>query len=563
MSAVIEAREPSSPYFFAGPPTLLKGFELFTAASGGVTKLRGLILAFAIQGRLVEQDEFDEPAFLLVQRAIAEKVQAAGKRLTRTTTKRDPNLLTLPENWCWSSLAEIGLINPRNESADDTLATFVQMSSVPIAIMERHKKESRLWRDIKSGFTHFAEGDVGLAKITPCFENGKSTVFRELANGIGAGTTELHIVRPLGGILPEYILIFLKSSGFLRKGEMMMTGSAGQKRVPRNYFDSTPFPLPPLAEQHRIVTRVEELMKLCDALEKNGRLADEQHARLTSTLFDALVASDSTQAVAENWQRVAENFDVLLDRPESINALEIAILRLAVCGRLVTQLADDESVEILLERIANGRSLAPGKLGEINEDSITDSMFDIPRSWTWARFDDVAKIASNLVQPAFHQSAWQIAPDCIEKGTGRLLSRRTVRESEVTSANHLFFPGQILYSKIRPSLSKAVIVDFSGLCSADMYPIEARIDTQFLLLVMLSQIFLDQVRQAENRVKMPKLNQESLNGFRIPLPPLAEQHRIVARVKELRQLCADLRQRLIEARQTQSRLADALVAEIA
>ena len=100
---------------------------------------------------------------------------------------------------------------------------------------------------------------------------------------IGAGTTELHVVRPLGGLLPEYILLFLKSSGLLRNGEAVMTGSAGQKRVPRTYFESTPCPLPPRAEQCRIVARVEELMKLCNALEESGRLADEQHGRLTAT----------------------------------------------------------------------------------------------------------------------------------------------------------------------------------------------------------------------------------------------------------------------------------------
>ncbi|MBL0171689.1 MAG: hypothetical protein IPP90_13375 [Gemmatimonadaceae bacterium] len=103
-------------------------------------------------------------------------------------------------------------------------------------------------------YTHFAEGDVALAKITPCFKNGKSTVFRNLTNGIGAGTTELHVVRPII-VVPEYVLAYLKSPSFVNEGIPRMTGTAGQKRVPSDYFANTPLPLPPLAEQHRIVTR--------------------------------------------------------------------------------------------------------------------------------------------------------------------------------------------------------------------------------------------------------------------------------------------------------------------
>lgn len=141
------------------------------------------------------------------------------------------------------------------------------------------------WKEIKSGFTQFAEGDVGVAKITPCFENGKSTVFQNLSNGIGAGTTELHIVRPLGGIQRRYVLLFLKTPAFLKEGEAVMTGSTGQKRLPRSYFECKLFPLPPLPEQSRIVARVTALRQLC--FELRQRLAERQLVQ--SRLAEALV----------------------------------------------------------------------------------------------------------------------------------------------------------------------------------------------------------------------------------------------------------------------------------
>jgi type I restriction enzyme S subunit len=322
-------------------------------------------------------------------------------------------------------------------------------------------------------------------------------------------------------------------------------------------------PLPPLAEQSRIVARVDELMRLCDALEAKGRLEAEQHARLLGTLLSTLTDSSTPEELAANWQRVADHFGLLLDRPEAVDALEQTILQLAVRGLLVPQVSSDQPASSLLEQIRiNGaqKKSKRGKVGAVASEVQPDEVpFEVPELWAWSRFGQVADIASDLVSPTGHGSEWQVAPDCIEKGTGQLLAKRTVADADVKSVNHRFHPGQIIYSKIRPSLSKAVIVDFAGLCSADMYPINSKISTQYLLLVILSRCFLDQVAAAENRVKMPKLNQEALTGFLVPVPPLAEQERIIARVTDLRRLCTDLRQCLSRSIGTQAALAEALI----
>jgi type I restriction enzyme S subunit len=218
-----------------------------------------------------------------------------------------------------------------------------------------------------------------------------------------------------------------------------------------------------------------------------------------------------------------------------------------VQGKLVPQEAGDEPASVLLQRILAENNKRDKTFSTPDEDEIP---FELPFSWEWSRFGTIANIASNLVSPTAFGSAWQVAPDCIEKGTGRLIYKRTVAEAEITSSNHRFVPGQILYSKIRPSLSKAVVVDFPGLCSADMYPIDSKLNTSFLHLYILSRPFLDQVVVAENRVKMPKLNQEALTSFVVPVPPLAEQSRIVTRVEELMHLCDALEhQRQLETAQ--------------
>lgn len=149
----------------------------------------------------------------------------------------------------------------------------------------------------------------------------------------------------------------------------------------------------------------------------------------------------------------------------------------------------------------------------------------IPEVWETNKFGRCVSVSSNLVNPDLYLDYPQIAPDNIEKGSARLLDNvRSVREVGVISWNHLFYEGQILYSKIRPMLNKLVIAPFDGLCSADMYPIETDNEKRFIVYLMLSDLFLAQVGLVTmNRVKMPKINQNELANIRIPVPPLNEQ----------------------------------------
>ena len=197
----------------------------------------------------------------------------------------------------------------------------------------------------------------------------------------------------------------------------------------------------------------------------------------------------------------------------------------------------------MLMRLLNSAALDPSSdflpLPEISDDEIP---FDIPDSWKWVRFLSVIEIATNLVQPGEYQEYMHIAPDNIEKATGKLLECHTVREDKVGSANHLFSKGQIIYSKIRPLLRKAVIAPFDGLCSADMYPLNTPLCKGYVLRYLLSDAFNLQVAEVmSSRVKMPKINQDELGKILIPLPPLAEQKRIVAKLEEILPLCDRLK----------------------
>lgn len=172
------------------------------------------------------------------------------------------------------------------------------------------------------------------------------------------------------------------------------------------------------------------------------------------------------------------------------------------------------------------------------KDSGIGGIGKVPKDWKITRFKYVGIIKSNLVNVNLYQEYPQISPDNIAKDSGVLLGYNTVAEAGVISDNHLFYKGQILYSKIRPKLNKVTIAPFDGLCSADMYPIETQEYTRFILYMMLSQYFLNQVALVtEDRVKMPKINKEELGEIKVVFPIRNIQKEIV---KYLDQKCLEI-----------------------
>ena len=272
------------------------------------------------------------------------------------------------------------------------------------------------------------------------------------------------------------------------------------------FIKNSPIPLSPLAEQERIVAKIEELSPL-----------------------------------VSEYDGVEKRISAL--NTEFPDKLRKSILQQAMQGKLTDRDPSDEPAVELLKRInaekvthAGARKTRKGLVqSPIAED---EKPFDLPDTWEWVRFTDVIDVASNLVQPNDYLDYMHIAPDNIEKGTGKLFLCRTVAEDKVSSPNHLFGKNQLIYSKIRPLLRKVAIAPFDGLCSADMYPLKTILHTNYVKYVILSDVFNNQVAKiASTRVKMPKINQTELGQIIIPLPPLDEQRRIADRIEELLAAC--------------------------
>ena len=216
--------------------------------------LKQLILNLAITGKLVSQELNDEPAIELLKRINPSFVPADNRHYKK-----------VPNGWQFVKIKDVFTINPKNKVDDDLEAGFVSMSMIDESYRDSYQFEKKKWALIKTGFTHFKDGDIAVAKISPCVENRKSMILKNLPNGIGAGTTELHVFRS-AIVYPKFALYFFKSDYFINHCVGTFNGVVGQQRVGKNIIEDIIFPLPPYEEQKRISEKITEIFQCLDKI---------------------------------------------------------------------------------------------------------------------------------------------------------------------------------------------------------------------------------------------------------------------------------------------------------
>ena len=568
------------------PETFFDNFGMLADVPDGVSKLRELILQLAVQGKLVAQDENDEPAEVLLGRIKEEKksLLKAGKiKKSKPLSLNDiKNPYELPANWKWTRLFDIGIINPRNEAEDDVDSSFIPMKLISETYKTPISSEKRKWGEIKSGFTHFAEEDVVLAKITPCFQNGKSAIIRNLSNGIGAGTTELHVYRPLleESVNPDYVLLYLRTPKFLTEGIEKMTGTAGQKRVPRDYFAGNPFPLPPFEEQKRIVAKVDQLMTLCDQLEARQKKKHEARTRLNSAaLFKLTSVPDGFM---KNWQNINDNFGLLYDAPETVGELRKAILQLAVMGKLVAQDPNSESAAELLNKLrkdrnkwlkdnSNKNSECKTALKKLKKLQIPNNPFTIPKSWQFVNLIDCCRLlidCHNKTAPYSQNGIPLIRTTNIRDRQFRMTDLNFVTEEtyQFWSRRCPPEPDDIIFTREAPMGEAAIIPEGVKYCLGQrtmlIRPMHKYILNSYLLITLTEPQLLKRASSSAIGSTVKHLRVGDVERLTISIPPFEEQRRIVARVDQLMTLCDELEAKLAQSQKDGAELMEAVVGEM-
>ncbi len=581
MSAVLTAQEPSAKCLVNLQPPLVRHFDLIAQAPGGVARLRELILTLAVQGKLVPQDPSDEPASELLKKIRTEK----DRLIAEGKIKRDKPLdeiaeeeetFDLPEGWVWARLG--------------SLCSYIQRGKGPVYA------EHSAHRVISQKCIRWYGLDLGPARFITSESLTKYEYIRYLKSGdllwnsTGTGTigraclvpqdldgaelvadSHVTVVRPVS-LDSVYLWRWIQSPYVQNEIEGSASGTTNQIELNTSTVFNQLIPVPPLAEQSRIVTRVEELMQVCDALEASGQLEAQQHAQLVNTLLGTLTQSETPEVLADNWQRIATYFDVLLDRPETVDALEQTILQLAVRGLLVPQDPTDEPASVLLQKIRTEKDhlIAQGKIKRdkpLSPITNEEKPFELPQGWEWVRLGDISEFSNGFAFPSseFTSNASGVGVikiGDIQNGVVSTAGMSYVSKKYATTVDPAF---QVVIGDMLIAMSGATTGKLGFNRQTQSFLLNQRVGkiklysvaNDFAYQYLVTKISENLAISAGSAI--PNLSTAQIKEIVFPLPPQAEQLRIVARVNELRGLCVDLRKRLMAGQVAQAHLADALV----
>jgi type I restriction enzyme S subunit len=543
----------------------------------GIKKLRELILELAVRGKLVPQDAKDEPASELLKRIQAEK----AKLIAEGVIKKDKSLspisevekpYDLPKGWEWVRLGTLfdivygkGLSN--TELTEDGYEVFGANG-----IIGRYGSylysEPQLLISCRGAYS-------GKPNISPafCFITSNSLVLQSSWKKLN--------------------LRFFYYSLTVADKQKIVTGSA-QPQVTTTNLDPFLVVLPPLAEQHRIVAKVDELMALCDQLETQHNNAAEAHEKLVTHLLGTLTQSQNTEDLTareggnaenpkaifgqSNWQRIAAHFDTLFTTDASIEALKQTLLQLAVMGKLVPQDPNDEPASDLLKRIQaeKARLIAEGKIKKdkplppITEE---EKPFELPNGWKWSRLDELASLITKGSSPKWQGVNYTENTDDVlfvtseNVGSYELLldsPKYVEKKFNDIEPRSILSVGDFLMNIVGASIGRTAIYDRDILANINQAVCLIRVTSKnlssnFLLHFFNSATCLGYMFDKQVDNARPNLSMGNIAKFVIPIPPLAEQQRIVVKIDELMALCDQINSRLTAVDKTQRKVADVLV----
>ena len=515
-------------------------------------QLKNSILQMAVQGKLVPQDPNDEPASVLLERIRAEKERLIKEK--KIKREKNPSVIfkgadntpyekigdevrsladevpfDIPDSWEWVRLIDVCEYIQRGKSPK-----YSPIKKYPVVAQKCNQ-----WSGFSIEKAQFIEpnslssyGPERLLQDNDLMWNstglgtlGRMAIYKTAANPYELAVADSHVtvIRPLKQfVLPEYLYYYFANPSVQSVIEDQADGTTKQKELATATIKAYLTPIPPLDEQRRILAKLSEVLPVV----KNYG-----------------VVYDETTAMQEAF-------------PES---LKKSILQEAVQGKLVPQDPSDEPAEALLERIRaeKQRLIKEGKIKKDKYESvifrrdnshyekldgvercIDDELpFEIPENWCWAQLGSISSYAETKqkINAANADSdIWGLDLEDIEKG-GRLIVRKTVGERKAIGDKTVFSKGDILYSKLRPYLLKILVAPECGICTPEIVPFQmyGGIVSEYIVNFLRSPYVDNLINSITYGVKMPRVGTETMTTLFVPVPPLAEQHRIVQRIEEL------------------------------
>jgi type I restriction enzyme, S subunit len=575
---------------------VIQSFDIWTDAQGlkskgrvksvdnisleGIARLRELILELAVRGKLVPQDPNDEPAKLLLKKIEKEKERLVkqkiiGKQVILSEIAEDEKDFEIPSNWEWTRFGNITY-----QITDGTHHTPIYISEgVPFISV----------KDVSSGFIDFTQtrfishnqheeltkrcnpekGDLLLTKVGTT--GIPVLVETDIPFSLFVSIALIKFAKE--NISGKYLSLLIKSP-LVKKQSEEGTEGIGNKNLVLRKIVTFKIVVPPLAEQHRIVAKVDELMALCDKLETQQFNNLKTHEALVKTLLETLTQATNADELQTAWARLSTHFDTLFCTENSIDQLKQTILQLAVMGKLVKQNPNDEPASELLKKIAKekeklvkeGKIRKQAPLSEIKKDEYP---FELPDGWEISRLGTFTIVGTGST-PSRDKIDYYF-PAEINWVTSGETSQDFIYETEekistlaLKETNVSVYPkGSLVIAmygqgKTRGQVSELMIDAGTNQACAVVVFVNIEESHRKYLKYFFKKAY-EEMRSHAAGGAQPNLNVGKVSNTIVPIPPISEQNRIVSKVDELFSLCDTLKEKLIQSQEIKGLLAKAFV----
>ncbi|EAK3353270.1 hypothetical protein DB831_06310 [Campylobacter upsaliensis] len=471
------------------------------------------------------------------------QIQALKKELAKCKEITPLNLseapFEIPNSWAWVKLGDICEINPKNDISDNVEISFIPMALIADSCQNTFTYELKLWKEVKGGFTHLCDNSVAFAKISPCFENGKSFVVKNLKNGYGAGTTELIVLLPYNPLLKEYVFYCVNSAFFVNQALKTFKGTAGQQRLNMDFVENFSIPLPPLCEQQEIVKKLDLLV----ALANDFAITKENLKRIEKRIEKSLLKLALEGSLSKLYRRssptlsafneIATYNDKVKEKRKDLEK------KLKICEKEL-KLEKDKDKKAFFKSQIQSLKKEIVKCKEITPLNLSEAPFEIPNTWAWVKLGDICEMKKGPFGSAITKDMF------IPNGNNAVKiyeQKNAIQKSETLGEYYISLEHfeklkqfEVFENDIIVSCAGTIGEIFripknapKGIINQALMKIKL-VNEEWIPYFMIFFDFLIKQKSQENSKgsaikNIPPL--DILKNFSIPLPPLCEQEHIV------------------------------------